>query len=85
MKHIMDRRKFIKSMIPFVAFPSILVHQNRQENKEALEYSTMGRKLIVIDGIPEGALARYERDVLCFKHYMYKKGLTNGKGCSLSL
>lgn len=41
--------------------------------KRALEYQAIGRKLIMVDELPQGALARYEKDVSSVAHVIGKR------------
>ena len=42
--------------------------------RRSLEYQAVGRKLLMIDELPQGALARYERDVAAIAHVIAKRG-----------
>lgn len=42
--------------------------------RRSLEYQAVGRKLIMIDELPQGALARYERDVASIAHVVARRG-----------
>lgn len=42
--------------------------------KRALEYQAIGRKLIMVDELPQGALARYEKDVASVAHVIPRRG-----------
>jgi hypothetical protein len=42
--------------------------------RRALEYQAVGRKLLLIDELPQGALARYERDVRAIAHVLSRRG-----------
>jgi len=42
--------------------------------KIALEYQAVGRKLLMTDELPQGALARYERDVAVKSYVLGKRG-----------
>jgi len=39
----------------------------------SLDYQAVGRKLLFIEELPQGALARYERDVAAIGHAISKK------------
>jgi hypothetical protein len=42
--------------------------------RRSLEYQAVGRKLLMVDELPQGALARYERDVASVAHVISRKG-----------
>lgn len=42
--------------------------------RRALEYQAIGRKLLMVDELPQGALARYERDVRSIAHVVSRRG-----------
>jgi len=42
--------------------------------RRALEYQAVGRKLLMIDELPQGALARYERDVRAVARVISRRG-----------
>jgi hypothetical protein len=42
--------------------------------KRALEYQAIGRKLLMVDELPQGALARYEKDVASVAHVVARRG-----------
>jgi hypothetical protein len=42
--------------------------------KRALEYQAIGRKLLMVDELPQGALARYEKDVASIAHVISRRG-----------
>jgi len=42
--------------------------------RRALEYQAVGRKLLMVDELPQGALARYERDVASVAHVVSRRG-----------
>jgi len=42
--------------------------------KRALEYQAIGRKLIMVDELPQGALARYEKDVASIAYVLGRRG-----------
>jgi len=42
--------------------------------RRALEYQAVGRKLLMVDELPQGALARYERDVAAIAHVVARRG-----------
>lgn len=42
--------------------------------KIALEYQAVGRKLLMVDELPQGALARYERDIAVKSYVLGKRG-----------
>ena len=42
--------------------------------KRALEYQAIGRKLLMVDELPQGALARYERDVASVAYVIPRRG-----------
>lgn len=42
--------------------------------RRALEYQAVGRKLLMVDELPQGALARYERDVASIAHVVARRG-----------
>jgi len=42
--------------------------------RRALEYQAVGRKLLMVDELPQGALARYERDVASIAHVIARRG-----------
>ena len=42
--------------------------------RRALEYQAVGRKLLMVDELPQGALARYERDVASIAHVISRRG-----------
>ena len=42
--------------------------------RRSLEYQAVGRKLLMIDELPQGALARYERDVAAIAHIVPRRG-----------
>lgn len=42
--------------------------------RRALEYQAVGRKLLMVDELPQGALARYERDVAAIAHVLSRRG-----------
>lgn len=45
-----------------------------QPIRRALEYQAVGRKLLMIDELPQGAMARYERDVRAVAHVISRRG-----------
>ena len=42
--------------------------------KRALEYQAIGRKLLMVDELPQGALARYEKDVASIAYSIARRG-----------
>lgn len=42
--------------------------------RRSLEYQAVGRKLLMVDELPQGALARYERDVASIAHVIARRG-----------
>jgi len=42
--------------------------------RRSLEYQAVGRKLLLVDELPQGALARYERDVSAIAHVISRRG-----------
>jgi len=42
--------------------------------RRSLEYQAVGRKLLLVDELPQGALARYERDVAAIAHIVARRG-----------
>lgn len=42
--------------------------------RRSLEYQAVGRKLLMVDELPQGALARYERDVASVAHVVARRG-----------
>jgi len=42
--------------------------------KTSLMYQAIGRKLLMVDELPQGALARYERDVAVKSYVIPKRG-----------
>ena len=42
--------------------------------RRSLEYQAVGRKLLLVDELPQGALARYERDVAAIAHVIARRG-----------
>lgn len=42
--------------------------------RRSLEYQAVGRKLLLVDELPQGALARYERDVAAIGHVVARRG-----------
>jgi len=42
--------------------------------RRALEYQAVGRKLLMVDELPQGALARYERDVMSVANVISRRG-----------
>lgn len=42
--------------------------------RRALEYQAVGRKLLMVDELPQGSLARYERDVRSVAHVVSRRG-----------
>lgn len=42
--------------------------------RRSLEYQAVGRKLLMVDELPQGALARYERDVASVAHVIGRRG-----------
>jgi len=42
--------------------------------RRSLEYQAVGRKLLLVDELPQGALARYERDVAAIAHVVARRG-----------
>jgi len=42
--------------------------------RRALEYQAVGRKLLMVDELPQGALARYERDVRAVARVVSRRG-----------
>jgi len=42
--------------------------------RRALEYQAVGRKLLMVDELPQGALARYERDVRAVARVLPRRG-----------
>lgn len=42
--------------------------------RRSLEYQAVGRKLLLVDELPQGALARYERDVAAIAHVISRRG-----------
>lgn len=42
--------------------------------RRSLEYQAVGRKLVMVDELPQGALARYERDVASIAHVIPRRG-----------
>jgi len=77
----MNRRQFITasaSLSAAVAFPGLVPRLSLgaprpkplgpevDAIKRALEYQVLGRKLLLVDQLPQGALTRYEKDVSAF-------------------
>lgn len=42
--------------------------------RRSLEYQAVGRKLLMVDELPQGALARYERDLAAVAHVVSRRG-----------
>jgi len=42
--------------------------------RRSLEYQAVGRKLLLVDELPQGAYARYERDVAAIAHILGRRG-----------
>ncbi len=42
--------------------------------RRALEYQAVGRKLLMVDELPQGAYARYEKDVRSIAHVISRRG-----------
>jgi hypothetical protein len=42
--------------------------------RRSLEYQAVGRKLLMVDELPQGALPRYERDVAATAHVVSRRG-----------
>jgi hypothetical protein len=42
--------------------------------RRSLEYQAVGRKLLMVDELPQGALARYERDVAATAYVISRRG-----------
>lgn len=42
--------------------------------RRSLEYQAVGRKLLMVDELPQGALARYERDLASVAHVIARRG-----------
>jgi len=42
--------------------------------RRSLEYQAVGRKLLMVDELPQGALARYERDLASTAHVVARRG-----------
>jgi len=42
--------------------------------RRSLEYQAVGRKLLMVDELPQGALARYERDLASVAHVVARRG-----------
>jgi len=42
--------------------------------RRSLEYQAVGRKLLMVDELPQGALARYERDIASIAHVIARRG-----------
>jgi len=42
--------------------------------RRSLEYQAVGRKCLLVDELPQGALARYERDVSSIAHVVARRG-----------
>src|ERR1035437_9419804 len=42
--------------------------------RRALEYQAVGRKTLLIDELPQGALPRYERDPACVAYVIARRG-----------
>ena len=42
--------------------------------RRALEYQAVGRKLLMVDQLPQGAYARYEKDVRSIAHVISRRG-----------
>ncbi len=42
--------------------------------RRSLEYQAVGRKLLMVDELPQGALARYERDVAAIAWVVSRRG-----------
>lgn len=42
--------------------------------RRSLEYQAVGRKLLMVDELPQGALARYERDLAATAHVVARRG-----------
>jgi len=42
--------------------------------RRSLEYQAVGRKLLMVDELPQGALARYERDVAAVAYVISRRG-----------
>jgi hypothetical protein len=42
--------------------------------RRALEYQAVGRKLLMVDMLPQGAYARYEKDVRAVAHVLSRRG-----------
>lgn len=47
--------------------------------RRSLEYQAVGRKLLLVDELPQGALARYERDVAATAYVVSRRGAVPDK------
>jgi hypothetical protein len=76
----MTRRDFLKNMLWAGAVTAIPIKaidwlQPKPEPiKKSLMYNALEKKLLMVDELPQGALARYERDVAVKSYVMPKRG-----------
>ena len=45
-----------------------------QDSNESKPYQALGRKLLMVDELPQGALAKYERDVQVKSYVIPRRG-----------
>lgn len=53
---------------------TILAQSMVEPIRRSLEFQAVGRKLLMVDDLPQGALARYERDVAATAHRLPRRG-----------
>ncbi len=49
--------------------------------RRSLDYQAIGRRLILVDELPQGALARYERDVASVAYVVHRRGSNLIRAC----
>ena len=66
----MNRRNFLKtiaititSVCCGITFPKFIV----KPDKYIMSYAEIGRKILIIDTLPQGAMIRYKRDIAAIK------------------
>lgn len=85
----MNRRDFLKGVLGVVGLavvPSVLAFSGETTQatqavepvKNTLMYNSVGKKLLFdVDELPQGALARYERDVSIKSYTVQERGIPN--------
>lgn len=59
-----EREYYINESLKTVEGECALAQAMTEPIRRALEYQVVGRRLMLVDELPQGALARYEHDII---------------------